>query len=177
MLGNKTWYRAHGINMISGWSIVTFVRSSTYQRNAFYIHKLHFLMHSNDKEEFYSNKIIATQIQRRLLLILTWYWMNVSSVFIYIINSCKHFYFDSKILFEFMNFRYGSFIIQQTMIKGLKTQNIHSIHICANKLLRSKEKLTSLVFAFLVFNPDQHTNSDFQEQKYLIKLFWKKFSH
>ena len=57
------------------------------------------------------------------------------------------------------------------MIKGLKIQNIHSIHICANTFLRSKEKLTSLVFAFLVFNPDQHTNSDFQEQKYLIKLF------
>ena len=57
------------------------------------------------------------------------------------------------------------------MIKGLKIQNIHSIHICANTFLRSKEKLTSLVFAFLLFNPDQHTNSDFQEQKYLIKLF------
>ena len=72
---------------------------------------------------------------------------------------------------QFMLFRYGSFIIQHTMIKGLKIQNIHSIHICANTFLRSKEKLTSLVFASLVFNPDQHTNSDFQEQKYLIKLF------
>ena len=51
--------------MISGWSIVTFVRSSTYQRNAFYIHKLNFLIHSNDKEELYSNKVIATQITRK----------------------------------------------------------------------------------------------------------------